>query len=174
MTKQETGNPKDLAAGGTRVDISVFPMTAIVYGALAMTEGHLKYGGFNYRVTDIRASVYISAFLRHFFKWINGEWSDPITNVPHLANCLACISLLIDAVECGKLIDDRPPKVPDIAELFAWAEEVTEHLHKIYPPENGPGRFTEEGQREKQTINLTGPVHVGVSSWGLFPNRSGD
>jgi len=170
----EGSNPKDTAAGASRVDISLFPTTAAVYGALAMTEGHLKYGGYNFRVADIRASVYLSAFERHFTKWINGEEQDQKTRVPHLGSCLACIALLIDATEAGSLIDDRPPAIKDISELFDWAQGITEHLHEIYPIEDSPGRYTEEGKREKKTINPSNPIRYSVSSWGTFPDSGGD
>ena len=170
----ETTNPKDNAAGGTRVDLSLWPSTATVYGALALTEGDLKYGGYNWRVADIRASVYIAALERHMTKWANGEWTDKKTKVPHLASCLACIALMIDATEAGRLIDDRPPAIMDISELFDWAESITLHLHKVYPPENSPGRFTEEGKREEKTIRPSNSVYHSISSWGLFPASSGD
>jgi hypothetical protein len=170
----ETTNPKDNAAGGSRVDLSLWPPTATVYGALALTEGNLKYGGYNWRVADIRASVYISAFERHFTKWACGEWTDKKTRVPHLASCLACIALLIDATEMGKLVDDRPPAIKDIGELFDWAEGITQHLNQVYPPERGPGRFTEEVEREKKTKRHPNSIYHSISSWGLFQISGGD
>jgi hypothetical protein len=173
LQKKET-NPKDEAAAGTRLDLSLFPDTAIIYGALAMTEGHLKYGGHNYRVAGVKSSVYISAMLRHFKKWVNGEDADQKTKVPHLASAEACIAILIDATECGKLIDDRPPKVTDIAELFDWAEKITQHLHETFPPEDGPGRFTEEGQRESKTNSPSSFVHDSFNCGSGLPNSSGD
>lgn len=173
---RKPSNPKDDAAAGTRVDMSVIPDTALVYLALAMTEGHLKYGAFNYRVVGVKASVYIAAFRRHWMKWINGQWADEKTNIPHLASCMACIAILIDAHECGKLIDDRPPAVKaidgDISALFDWAEVITTHLHKLFPPEEGPGRYTEEGQREKETNGASGSVYDSAGSGGSLPRSS--
>jgi len=169
----EGNNPKDTAAGASRVDISLFPTTAAVYGALAMTEGHLKYGGYNFRVADIRASVYLSAFERHFTKWINGEEQDAKTRVPHLGSCLACIALLIDATEAGTLIDDRPPAIKDISELFDWAQGITEHLHEIYPIENSPGRYTEEAKREKKTIGSSDFVYDSSCRRSFIPDSGG-
>jgi len=134
-------NPKDRAATN-RLDLSLFPDTARVYGALAFTEGDCKYGGYNWRVAGVNASTYIAACGRHLSKWYNGEEADPKTKVPHLANALACIAVIIDATETGKLTDDRPPKV-DVAALLNGCEQIVMHLHETYPA--GPERYTERG-----------------------------
>lgn len=132
-------NPKDRAATH-RIDLSLFPATAIVYGAMAMTEGDCKYGGYNYREKGVKASIYDAACDRHKNKWREGSWEDPKTRVPHLASALACLAILIDAHECHKLTDDRPPKT-DMEDLMNRAEEVSKHLHNLFP--NGPPRYTE-------------------------------
>ena len=132
-------NPKDRMAT-SRLDLSLFPDTAVIYGALGMTEGDSKYGGYNYRVGGVLASVYVAACRRHIAKWFNGQEVDPKTLVHHLASALACVAILIDAREAGVLRDDRPPQVP-IAQLVDSLEASVKHLHTIFP--NGPARFTE-------------------------------
>jgi len=132
-------NAKDRAATH-RLDLSLFPETAVAYGALAMTEGDSKYGGFNYRDGGVLASIYYAACKRHLAKWFNGEEDDPKTKVPHIASALACIAVIIDAKECGVLKDDRPPSC-DMPGLLARFEELTKHVHEIYP--DGPARHTE-------------------------------
>jgi hypothetical protein len=132
-------NPKDRMAI-SRLDLSLFPDTAVVYGSLGMTEGDCKYGGFNFRVGGVLASVYYAAAKRHLAKWFNGEWADAKTNVPHLGSALACVAIIIDAVECGVLRDDRPPKTA-LAKLLSDAELLVTKLHTMFP--NGPVRFTE-------------------------------
>ena len=127
-TKQT--NPKDGAATN-RLDLSLFPTSAKAYGALAMTEGHLKYGGFNYRDIGVLASVYYAALNRHMDKWFNGEECDPKTNVPHLASAIACVAVLIDAIEQNNLNDDRPPK--QSVDVYNRFEKIVEHLHGICP-----------------------------------------
>lgn len=141
MDRKDT-NPKDRMAT-TRLDLGLLPTTAVAYGALAMTEGDLKYGAYNYRVIGVRASVYYTAARRHLDKWFNGQWDDPKTGVPHLASALACIGVLIDAKECDKLNDDRPPKC-DMDALLSSMESKVAHLQKLFP--NGPDRYTEVGQ----------------------------
>lgn len=148
--KPKDTNPKDRMAT-TRLDLSLLPATARAYGALAMTEGDLKYGGYNYRVSGVKASIYYSAAGRHLDKWFNGEWADKNTEVPHLASALACIGVLIDAIECKKLNDDRPPKC-DIAALLDTMEQKVAHLQKTFP--SGPDRYT-EATTERNSKNGT-------------------
>lgn len=134
-------NPKDGVAT-SRLDLSLFPATATAYGALAMTEGDLKYGGYNYRIIGVKASIYFSAANRHLNKWFNGEWADQKTDIPHLASALACISILIDAVECDKLNDDRPPKC-DMAALLDEMEKKVVHLQKLFTDRPGRHKATD-------------------------------
>ena len=137
---KKPSNPKDRAASN-RLDISLFPQTAICYGALAYTEGDSKYGGYNFRAAGVNVSVYYSALNRHMFKYYNGEWADKKTGVPHLASALACIAAIIDGHELGNINDDRPPTV-DMDGLLSTFEEVVSHLHTIFP--NGPARVTQQ------------------------------
>lgn len=141
MSDKKETNPKD-AAATDRLDISVWPETASAYGALAMTEGDYKYGAYNYRVAGVQASVYISALRRHLAKWYNGENVDAKTGVPHLANAIACLGVLIDALEAGALIDDRPPVI-EIGKMFERMQVHVKKLQEVFPPSKGPGRYTE-------------------------------
>jgi hypothetical protein len=40
-------------------------------------------------------------------KWFEGQDTDEESGLPHLAHALACVAILIDATESGKLKDDR-------------------------------------------------------------------
>jgi len=126
----KTSNPKDSAAT-TRLDLSLFPASARAYGSLGMTEGDLKYGGFNYRDVGVAASVYYAAAGRHLDKWFNGEDVDPKTLVPHLASALASIAILIDGIEQGNINDDRPPS--QSSALYDRFEGIVAHLQKTIP-----------------------------------------
>lgn len=123
-------NPKD-AAATTRLDLSLVPDSAVAYCALAFVEGDQKYGGFNWRVAGVQTSVYVAALRRHVAKYFNGEWADPKTKVPHLANAIACLAVLIDAHETGNLNDDRPPKQK--SDLYDRFQEIVGHLQTIFP-----------------------------------------
>lgn len=164
-------NPKDIMAT-TRLDLTTFPDTAVIYGALGMTEGHLKYGAHNYRVGGVLVSVYVAAANRHIKKYFNGDWADPKTKVPHLASALACIAILIDAHECEVLKDDRPPRVKNIEELFASSQKLVEHLCSVYPPEDSPGRYT-EAEHGEQEHGSTETLSNSIGSGGALQNRSG-
>jgi hypothetical protein len=143
MTKDT--NPKDRAAT-SRLDITLFPQTAIIYGALGMTEGDLKYGGYNYREKGVSFSTYIAALMRHLMKLYNGEWEDSKTGVPHLASMLSDVAIIIDAYEMGILNDDRPPQC-DVSGLLARMEDMVKHLQTVFP--DGPARVTEVGLQSK-------------------------
>lgn len=119
-------NPKDVIAG-TKIALDVMPDTIAIAGAAAFYEGMLKYGRYNWRVAGARASVYKSAYDRHFKCWWNGEDIDPDSGLPHLWKALACLSILIDASVCGVLTDDRPPSAPVskmMQDLLSKVEEL--------------------------------------------------
>jgi hypothetical protein len=124
-------NPKD-AAATNRLDLSLFPATARAYGALAMVEGDQKYGGYNYRAAGVNASIYYAACGRHLDKWYNGEELDPKTGIPHLANAIACLAVLIDGIEVGNWTDDRPPPV-DLGRLLSDFESKVGTIKEIFP-----------------------------------------
>jgi hypothetical protein len=100
-------NPKDII-GSNKLPLSVVPTSTKAYLALGHSEGHIKYGFVNFREAGVRTRIYIDALNRHIDRWMEGEEDDPETGVPHLANAITCLSIIIDAKECGKLIDDRP------------------------------------------------------------------
>jgi hypothetical protein len=137
----KSSNPKDRAATA-RLDLTLFPETARAFGALGMTEGDCKYGGYNFRVDGVSVSVYVAAVGRHLAKYYNGEWADKKSKVPHLASALAGIAIIIDGFAKNNLVDDRPPSV-DMDSLFSEFEIIVKHLQVTFP--NGPDRYTEEG-----------------------------
>lgn len=98
-------NPKDIV-GSTKVPLHLWPITATAMGSVAMLNGALKYGRANWRVTGIRASIYVDACQRHLAAWFEGAEADE-EGVPHLASALACLAILVDARAAGKLKDDR-------------------------------------------------------------------
>jgi hypothetical protein len=150
-------NPKDRAAIH-RLDMSLFPMSALAYGALAMTEGDCKYGGYNFRPAGVSVNTYVAGLLRHLAKFYNGEWDDAKTSVPHLASMLACVAIIVDGFEHGNIVDDRPP-VQDTSGLLTKFQSVVEHLHRIFP--DGPERYTEykpKGVEDEKGVANDKPV----------------
>ena len=145
-----TGNPKDLVAGG-KIDITLVPFSAIVGMATAFLEGALKYGRFNWRIKGVRASVYVSALLRHIFKWYNGQDQDRDTQVHHIDNAMACLAIIRDAIVYGKLIDDRAPaEDPDAMAKFIDSQaNVIKHLQSLFK-DHTPHQYTIGDTRDER------------------------
>lgn len=109
-SSSKDGNPKDLVAQN-KIPLWLLSPIAKAHWALAQFAGMCKYGAWNFRVTGVRASVYLSAMGRHIDAYLSGERTDPVDGTHHLANVMACCSILLDAEVAGKLTDDRPPSV---------------------------------------------------------------
>lgn len=107
IPSQDETNPKD-ALGTKKPNISLVPASAIIYAAKAMENGAKKYGAYNWRTKKVQALIYIDATLRHILSYLDGEELASDSKVHHLAHALASISILVDAIETGNLIDNRP------------------------------------------------------------------
>lgn len=140
MSDTKPTNPKD-AFGNIKPHVELVPDTAMLFMSLAFIEGASKYGRYNWRVLGVRASVYRAAGDRHRQKWWNGEWADPKTKVPHLASSMACDAIVLDAMACGMLIDDRPPSCHDFGALVEEAEQVVAHIMALFK-DHQPQQFT--------------------------------
>ena len=113
-------NPKD-AIGDTKVPLWLLSPIAKAKWALAQFCGMTKYGAWNWRVSGVRSSVYLSAAMRHLDAYLSGEELDPADGTDHLGNVMACMAIIIDARAAGKLTDDRPPSVAR-AEVYSEVE----------------------------------------------------
>ena len=100
-------NPKDII-GNKKVSTFYTPVIALYHLAMAQTNGAEKYGPYNWRNEKVHASVYIAACRRHLDEWIEGEETADDSNVHHLGHAMACLAILLDALEHDCLIDDRP------------------------------------------------------------------
>lgn len=116
-------NPKDLL-GIKKVQLNLVPASSIIYQALAMEDGAKKYGPYNWRSNKVIASIYVAAAMRHLQQWYDqGEELASDSQKPHLGHALACIGIIVDALETGNLSDDRP--VPGAAStLIAKWEQI--------------------------------------------------
>lgn len=143
-------NPKDVIGSG-KLPIDLVPDTAISLISLAHLEGGLKYGFWNWRHAGIRMSVYIAALKRHIAALENGEDLDPDSGLWHPAHIGACNNIIIDAHACGKLIDDRPPRV----NIRGWFTKLTGHVSRLkakYADKN-PKHFTIADTEQKVAAN---------------------
>lgn len=108
----DESNPKQ-RYGDRKVPLHLVPPAASIYAALGLREGAQKYGAWNFRDTSVEAMTYIGAIRRHLDAFVDGEDMDPdrvegLPPKPHLAGAIASLAILIDAYECGYLIDNRP------------------------------------------------------------------
>jgi hypothetical protein len=120
-------NPKD-ALGSRRLPLELIPFPALAHESLALLDGKGKYGAANYRAEGVRASVYVAAALRHVQRYNNGEELDPKSGVHNLGCARACLAILLDAIECGVLVDDRPPAQPN---LEAFQDRMNDEASRI-------------------------------------------
>lgn len=101
-------NPKD-RLGAKKVSLNLVPASSIIYQALAMEDGARKYGPYNWRENKVIASIYVAAAKRHLDAWYDSrEEVASDSKRPHLGHALACLGIIVDALETGNLVDDRP------------------------------------------------------------------
>ena len=133
-------NPKD-GIGNTKLPLHLWPPSATAHGSLALLDGMLKYGRLNWRGTEVRASVYVGALLRHAAEWMEGVNVDAKSGLHPLAHALACIAIILDAEAAGTLIDDR--NYP--GNYSALVEQLTPHvarLQALYADVKAPHHWT--------------------------------
>lgn len=106
-SKADSTNPKDLL-GNAKVSISKVPVIAVAHTAMAMMDGAEKYGPYNWRDKEVKASIYVDAAKRHLDCWFEGQETASDSKVHHLGHAMACCAILLDAQAKGKLVDDRP------------------------------------------------------------------
>lgn len=102
-------NPKDIAAQ-TRVPMHLLPAIGAVHGAQACGDGAIVkgYGPYNWREKPISLMEYIGAIERHIACLKDGANIAGDSKVTHLGHINATTAILLDAEQCGTLIDDRP------------------------------------------------------------------
>ena len=107
----ENVDPK-AAAGAIKCPMWLIPPVALETIAWVLGLGAKKYGEYNWRMTKIKASTYISAIMRHLMAWHRGEDLDPESGKSHIAHIGACCAILLDAIEGNCIMDDRQKQSP--------------------------------------------------------------
>lgn len=115
-----TANPKTTAGSNKPSLLSVIPTTSLLVLGAVMRLGAKKYGAFNFRDSDVPASIYVDAAMRHLMSWWDGEDNDPESGVSHLGHVMACAAIVIEAKALGRLIDDRPTPGVSGAMISHW------------------------------------------------------
>lgn len=109
---EEIGNPK-VGAASKKYSLRYMPLSANIEANRALENGAEKYGLCNWRDTNVKASVYIDAALRHIAQWQEGQEQASDSTVHNLGHAMASLAIIIDAQAQGVLIDDRPTASKD-------------------------------------------------------------
>jgi hypothetical protein len=117
-------NPKNLAARD-RIKVALLPSAGVIHGAHACMKGAGKYGPYNWREKEIALMEYAGAAMRHIQKWVDGEDISHDDKVHHLGHVIATCAIMLDALESGFVIDDRPKPgpAPALLERLATKQE---------------------------------------------------
>lgn len=100
-------NPKD-RIGATKVDPTVIPRSAKIALALALMDGGEKYGLYNWRKEPVQLRTYLGAAERHLDDFLDGQQNAGDSLIAHLGHAMACCAIIIDAIDQGTFVDDRP------------------------------------------------------------------
>jgi hypothetical protein len=120
-------NPKDAVSIDKAPLRSVVPMRVLAEVAVALLEGALKYGRFNWRDAGVRASVYQDAVGRHLDAWQEGQDYDPDSGLSHITKAIAGLVILRDSMLEGNWTDDRKP----VDRQGSWVVVVNERAKAL-------------------------------------------
>lgn len=114
-----TNNPKDLV-GIKKPPLWLIPRVALIHESQALKDGARKYGPYNWRNYEVSYTTYLAAIDRHLASVLDGEDYSEDSGAHHLAHIRACCAIILDAIEQGKIVDDRPPpgKAAEIIKRF--------------------------------------------------------
>lgn len=118
-------NPKTAIGAKKPSLLSVIPTTALLVLGAVMRLGAQKYGAYNFRDSDVPASTYVDAAMRHLMSWWDGEDLDPESGESHLGHVMACMAIMLDARHSGRLADDRPTPGCSGQMIAKWAKDGT-------------------------------------------------
>ncbi len=93
--------------GKTKCPLHLLPPMALRQTAWVQKLGADKYGAFNWRKTEVCASTYVSAMMRHMLAFMEGIDYDIESQQSHLAHIAANCNILMDAMAHRTMIDDR-------------------------------------------------------------------
>lgn len=138
--RRKPTNPKDIV-GIRKWAMSCVPITVVMEIGIAMLEGALKYGRYNWRAMGVRGSVYYDATMRHLTSWWEGEDIDADSQLSHITKAITSLTVLRDAMIQGKFEDDRPPSTKELQAHMAGLNERASKLVDKYAEEK-PYHYT--------------------------------
>lgn len=115
-------------AGDLKAPLHLLPTIALRETAYVLDGGAVKYGVYNWRESEgVKAQTYTAAIMRHLTQFMDGEDVDEESGHSHLAHIMATCSILLDAEQVGKLIDDRPKLKPKVE---AWEPPCGKNVYR--------------------------------------------
>lgn len=96
-------------AGKQKDQLQLIPPAINVEMAKALAAGAAKYGPWNWRTDHVEMMTYIGAIRRHLDAVLSREDLDPESGAHHLGHVAASCAIVLDAMQHGSLIDNRPP-----------------------------------------------------------------
>jgi hypothetical protein len=92
-----------------KVRLELVPGAALRETAKALDHGNKKpgRGPYNWRKRGVKASDQIGGALRHIEEFKEGYDIDPVSAAHVLGHAMARLSIVLDAIACGSLVDDR-------------------------------------------------------------------
>jgi hypothetical protein len=114
-------NAKTAAAVGKPQMSGIPPIALLALGA-AMQDGVNKYGLTNWRDSQVSATVFYDAMMRHLLAWYSGEDCAADSHVVHLGHLMAGAAILLDAELHGCLNDNRPKGEHITAESLSFVK----------------------------------------------------
>lgn len=120
-------NPKDLL-GVKKVSVTCISPFAMLHEARAMHDGVVKYGPYNWREHPVQARIYLDAAMRHLLSWFEGEEEAQDSGAHHLGHARGCLGILLDAMETGNLVDNRPKAVRTTQAYTALLAKLNQEL----------------------------------------------
>lgn len=109
--------------GAKKPGVSSVPPVAMIHLGMVMKNGSDKYGPFNWREGGVDLKTYYDASMRHLMLMWEGEVNDRESGLPHAAHVMACMAILLDAMELAKLQSNNP-------ELSGMAGDLIDRISK--------------------------------------------
>jgi len=100
-------------AGKTKAQLQLIPPVFNSQVAKALACGAAKYGPWNWREHKVEMMTYLGAMKRHIDQVIEREDIDSESQAHHLGHVAAGCAIVLDAMQHGTLIDNRPRAIRD-------------------------------------------------------------
>lgn len=95
--------------GLAKPSLRYIPTNALApVGEVMRQSAEGEYKPFNWRDSEVTASIFYEAILRHLIDWYSSDAIDLKSNVNHMAHIVANGLIILDSVAIGNFIDDRP------------------------------------------------------------------